>query len=216
MVILNLALFKERNNPIQSLNDVFEYLNNTNSKQIILIDEIEKMVGKGEDSLTGRLMTILSDLNSKASEYKNLDVLIFATANSLSEILENQPALLRRGRFDELFFVNLPTMENAKEIFEIYIKKYNLSIINKLFDVDKIIIQIEDEYKEIMNQPRRFVYTASEIQTFLNRLHFIKIVNGTITQADIQENIKAVIPIFKTAQKGINMILGQKSLFVEI
>jgi len=46
-------------------------------------------------------------------------VFVVATANDVSRL---PPELLRRGRFDELFFVDLPTPEERREIIAIYIK----------------------------------------------------------------------------------------------
>lgn len=216
LIILNLAFLKAKENPIQALNDIFEYLNTTNSKQIILIDEIEKMVGTGEDPLTGRLMTILSDLNSVSSEYKNLDVLVIATANNLDSILKNQPALLRRGRFDELLFVNLPSYDDAKELFNLYIKKYKIEMIMNLYEIDLLMKDIDNEYEASNVQSRRFIYTPSEIATFVSRLAFFKMAEQEITKDVIKRNIKEIVPIAKSAQEGINKIIAQKELFVEI
>jgi len=216
LVPLNLALLEARSNPIQAINDIFAYLNSTNSKQIILLDEIEKMVGSGESPLTGRLMTILSDLNSKSSEYKNLDVLFVATANSLDKILVNQPALLRRGRFDELLFVNNPTYEDAKELFLLYIKKNKLEMVMNLYELDILISDIDKYYADINVQSRRFIYTPSEIATFISRLAFFKMAGINLTKELIKQNIQDIIPIAKSAQEGINKIIAQKELFVEM
>lgn len=216
LIILNLAFLKAKENPIQALNDIFEYLNTTNSKQIILIDEIEKMVGTGEDPLTGRLMTILSDLNSVSSEYKKLDVLVIATANNLDSILKNQPALLRRGRFDELLFVNLPSYDDAKDLFNLYIKKYKVEMIMNLYEIDLLMKDINTIYEDVNTQSRRFIYTPSEIATFISRLAFFKMAEKEITKEVIRKNIKEIVPIAKSAQEGINKIIAQKELFLEI
>lgn len=216
LIVLNLEALKETGQAINKLNEVFEFLNAQGEKVILLIDEIEKMVGNADDPLTGRLMTILSGIGDKGSEYKNLNVIVFATANNLESILENQPALIRRGRFDELFFVNLPDLDNAKKIFEMYIKKYKLETMSMLFSVEEIIAEIEREYNKYNMQPNRFCYTPSEIQSYIKKLKFLMISNQEITKQDILHNIKLFIPIIKTSQKGINKIVAQKELFVEI
>ncbi|WP_141071147.1 AAA family ATPase, partial [Campylobacter fetus] len=185
-------------------------------KMILLIDEIEKMIGNADDPLTGRLMTILSSLGDPGSEYKDLNLLIFATANNLNSILDHQPALLRRGRFDELFFVNLPTEETARNIFQIYIKKYKLEIIEALYGIDDLMADIEERYRASNSQANRFCYTPSEISSFLKRIAFIMIAKGDITRDEIQNLIRYFIPIIKTSEKGINTIIAQKELFVEI
>ena len=216
LVILNLAFLQAKENPIQELNNIFEYLNNSNSKQLILIDEIEKMVGTGEDPLTGRLMTILSDLYSSASEYKKLDVLVLATANNLNSILDNQPALLRRGRFDELFFQNTPLITQVEEYFNLYAKKYDLGRAFEMYGLQKLIKKISDTYEDINPQSKNFIYTPSEIATFCKRLDFERLAGGTISNTMIENTIGEIVPIIKSAQDGVKKIIAQKELFVEI
>lgn len=216
LVILNLAFLQAKENPIQELNNIFEYLNNTNSKQLILIDEIEKMVGTGEDPLTGRLMTILSDLYSSAGEYKKLDVLVLATANNLNSILDNQPALLRRGRFDELFFQNTPRTDEVEEYFNLYAKKYKLETALEMYGATQLIKDIEKEYEEINPQSKNFIYTPSEIATFFKKLDFERLSGETISKDIMKSSIKEIVPIIKSAQDGVKKIIAQKELFVEI
>ena len=216
LIMLNLEALKETGEPINRLNQVFEYLNAQDEKFILLIDEIEKMIGNADDPLTGRLMTILSALGDKGSEYKDLQVLIFATANDLASIIENQPAFLRRGRFDELFFVNLPTLENAKEIFNIYVKKFGLEVLWNIFNIDDLMAEIENEYRKHVSTANRFCYTPAEIESFLKRIAFLKMTNNEFTREDVLETIKLMIPIVKSAEAGIDKISAQKELFVEI
>jgi hypothetical protein len=87
---------------------------------VLWIDEIEKgLAGAGTDStgITSRLIgQFLYWLQESPSR-----VFVVATANDVSQL----PAeLLRRGRFDELFFVDLPNAEERSEIIEIYLKRY--------------------------------------------------------------------------------------------
>lgn len=216
LIMLNLEALKESGEPINRLNEVFEYLNSQNEKFILLIDEIEKMIGKADDPLTGRLMTILSALGDRGSEYKDLQIMIFATANDLNTIIDNQPALLRRGRFDELFFVNLPTAESAKDIFRIYVKKFGLEILFDIFNIDDLIAEVEGKYRAFVNQSNRFPYTPAEIESFLKRLAFIRLTKEELTRQDVFEAIDLIIPIVKSAEKSINRITAQKELFIEI
>ncbi|QKF93228.1 ATP-binding protein [Campylobacter sp. CCUG 57310] len=216
LIMLNLEALKESGEPINRLNEVFEYLNSQNEKFILLIDEIEKMIGKADDPLTGRLMTILSALGDRGSEYKDLQIMIFATANDLNTIIDNQPALLRRGRFDELFFVNLPTAESAKDILRIYVKKFGLEILFDIFNIEDLIAEMESKYRSFVNQSNRFPYTPAEIESFLKRLAFIRLTKEELTRQDVFEAIDLIIPIVKSAEKSINRITAQKELFIEI
>ena len=86
---------------------------------VLWIDEIEKaMSGGGGDNdggLSRRLFgTFLTWLQEKRQE-----VFVVATANDLSQL---PPELLRKGRFDEVFFVDLPDGKERQTIFEIHLK----------------------------------------------------------------------------------------------
>jgi len=52
---------------------------------------------------------------------------VVATANNIDCI---PPEILRKGRFDEMFFLNLPTREEREAIFEVHLKKYRPNEIN--------------------------------------------------------------------------------------
>jgi SpoVK/Ycf46/Vps4 family AAA+-type ATPase len=51
---------------------------------------------------------------------KTAPVFVIATANRIESL---PPELLRKGRFDEIFFVDLPTAEERREIFEIHLRR---------------------------------------------------------------------------------------------
>jgi MoxR-like ATPase len=87
---------------------------------VLWIDEIEKGFAgatTGLDSGVGaRVMgTILTWMQEKAAP-----VFVYATANRVDML---PPEMLRKGRFDEIFFVDLPNKEERKEIFEVHLKK---------------------------------------------------------------------------------------------
>ena len=73
--------------------------------------------GSTDSGVTSRMFgTILTWLQEKKKP-----VFVIATANSIKNLPDE---LLRKGRFDEIFFVDLPNFEERVEIFEIQIKKY--------------------------------------------------------------------------------------------
>lgn len=88
---------------------------------ILWIDEIEKAfsgIGEstGGNSVTTRLFgTFLTWMQEKDST-----VFVVATANDISKL---PPEFLRKGRFDELFSVDLPNREERRKIIEIHLKK---------------------------------------------------------------------------------------------
>lgn len=86
---------------------------------VLWIDELEKAFSstRGEDG--GTTMRILGGFLSWLQDKKS-DVFVVATANSV-ELLP--PELLRRGRLDEIFFVDLPGQAEREEIFRIHLLK---------------------------------------------------------------------------------------------
>jgi len=87
---------------------------------VLWIDEIEKglagAIGGGDGGTSTRLVgQFLYWLQESMAR-----VFVVATANDVSKL---PPELLRRGRFDELFFVDLPTAEEREEIIKIYVKR---------------------------------------------------------------------------------------------
>lgn len=88
---------------------------------VLWIDEIEKAFsGVGGDGGGSDVTTRLFGQFLTWMQEKENTVFIVATANDISRI----PAeFLRKGRFDELFFVDLPNGEERRKIFEIHLKK---------------------------------------------------------------------------------------------
>jgi len=105
---------------------------------ILWIDELDKAFGGigGQQGDSGTSARVFGSLLTWMQE-KTKPVFIVATANNVVRFLgkgKNKiqetllpPELLRKGRFDELFFLDLPTLDERKEIFEIMSRKYNLA-----------------------------------------------------------------------------------------
>ncbi|ECK2550145.1 ATP-binding protein [Campylobacter jejuni] len=224
LILLNLSQIMESEEPIQSLNRVFEFLHKRcfdypDEKFVILIDEIEKMIGNvstKEKQMLGRLLTILNDINTPACEYR-FNAIFFATANDLNTILSNNPEFLRRGRWDELFFINLPTHEYATEMFNIYIKSYKLNFVLEIMNLEQIFAEIENLYQKDNVIPERFPYTPAEIENLCKRIDFMKKAKGeNFKKEDVIECIKLIIPLVKSAKEGIQKMAAQAELFTEI
>lgn len=88
---------------------------------VLWIDEMEKgaAVGDQDGGLSHR---VLGTLLTWMSERKK-PVFMVATANDISKL---PPELIRKGRFDEIFFVDLPGADVRTEIFEIHLQKRGL------------------------------------------------------------------------------------------
>jgi SpoVK/Ycf46/Vps4 family AAA+-type ATPase len=85
---------------------------------VLWIDEIEKGLA-GQGSETGTTQRILGAFLTWLSE-KNSHVFVVATANDIKML---PPELIRKGRFDEIFFVDLPKTEARKSILAIHLQK---------------------------------------------------------------------------------------------
>lgn len=99
---------------------------------ILWIDEIDKsfqFINQGGDS--GTTNRVLSTLLTWLSE-KQSSVFVVATANNLQVL---QLELIRKGRFDEIFFLDLPTYEERKLIFQVHLKTFRPETW-KFYDVD--------------------------------------------------------------------------------
>ncbi|GIX32389.1 MAG: ATPase [Lysobacterales bacterium] len=88
---------------------------------VLWIDEIEKALATS-DADGGVSRRVLGLLLTWMAERKK-PVFLFATANAVHEL---PPELLRKGRFDEIFFVDLPDAEARAEIFRIHLARRGL------------------------------------------------------------------------------------------
>jgi SpoVK/Ycf46/Vps4 family AAA+-type ATPase len=85
---------------------------------VLWIDEIEKgIAGRGGE--TGTTQRVLGTFLTWMAE-KQSQVFVVATANNIDGL---PPELVRKGRFDEIFFVDLPDLENRVAIMEIHLRR---------------------------------------------------------------------------------------------
>lgn len=98
---------------------------------VLWIDEIEKAVASDNND-GGTSQRVLGTLLTWMAENDNR-VFIVATANDVSAL---PPELLRKGRLDEIFFVDLPDEETRALIFSIHLKKRELDPAN--FDLGRL------------------------------------------------------------------------------
>ena len=82
---------------------------------VVWIDEIEKgLAGSGDD--TGTTLRVLGTFLTWLAEKKGR-VFVVATANDISRL---PPELIRKGRFDEIFFVDLPSAQVRAQVLRIH------------------------------------------------------------------------------------------------
>ncbi len=158
---------------------------------ILWIDEIEK-------GLSGVQSSTFSDAGTSARVFstfltwlqeKTAPVFVIATANNIQLL---PPELLRKGRFDEIFFVDLPSVEERKEIFNIHIKKKKRDPAK--FDTETLAREAAG-------------YSGAEIeQTVISSLYDAFLENRDINTSDILKNIKVSIPLSVTMKEGVEQI----------
>jgi AAA+ superfamily predicted ATPase len=102
---------------------------------ILWVDEIDKAFAgstgsSGSDAGTASRVfgTFLTWLSEKTSP-----VFVIATANDISQL---PPELLRKGRLDEIFYVDLPSEAERREVFRIHLQKRNRDPVK--FDLDEL------------------------------------------------------------------------------
>jgi len=128
---------------------------------ILWIDEIEKAMagaessGRSDGGTTSRVLgTFLTWMQEKTKP-----VFVVATANDISKI---PPELLRKGRVDEIFFVDLPTKKEREKIIEIHLEKKSRKTAE--FDIPKIATQSKDfsgaELEEVVKEALFQAYDA--------------------------------------------------------
>jgi AAA+ superfamily predicted ATPase len=160
----------------------------TVAPSILWIDEIEKglsgMQSSGQTDggttsrVFGNLLTWMQD--------KKEPVFIIATANNIESL---PPELLRKGRFDEIFFVDLPSIEERKDIFKIHIKKKKRKASD--FDLDLLA-------KSSVG------FSGAEIEEAVSEGMFISYDDGDdLKTQDIEEALKSTYPLSKTMRDTI-------------
>jgi hypothetical protein len=121
---------------------------------VLWMDEIEKglAVGDEDDGLARRILgTLLTWMSERRKP-----VFVVATANDITRL---PPEMVRKGRFDEIFFVDLPSTQNRRNILEIHLGKRCLD--SKRFDLG-VLTQATDGFSgsEIEQAIVSAMYTA--------------------------------------------------------
>ncbi len=164
---------------------------------ILWVDEIEKSLsgvnssgGGGDSGTSSRIFgTFLTWMQEKTAP-----VFVIATANNISGL----PAeLLRKGRFDEIFFVDLPTERERKEIFKLHLAK-------RLKDKDVASkLEINDElFGKLASMTEGFVGAEIE-QVVITALYEAFFNKRPLEFADLENTIKNVVPLSVTQKEQI-------------
>ena len=156
---------------------------------VLWIDELDKQLSPsggtadGAHEVTRRVMSsILTWLQEKTSP-----VFIVATANNIQGIASAFPELLRKGRWDEMFFVDLPNRKEREAIFEIHIRKHGREIENIKGLADKAKDFTGAEIEACI---RDAMFAAFDAGDDLSFDYITEAINKTIPQARSMSSIK--------------------------
>src|SRR5205807_6533400 len=151
------------------------------------MDEIEKgfagLKNSGDSGVTARVFaTLLTWMQEK-----NKPVFVIATANDISRL---PPELVRKGRFDEIFFVDLPSLDETGEIFKIHLKK-RLKREPDEFDLTSLSQKAEG-------------YTGAEIeQVIVSAMFDAYNSKSQLNMSLIEKNIGETVPLSTTMKNEI-------------
>ncbi len=158
------------------------------SPVVLWLDEIEKgfagISGSG-NSDAGTTSRVLSTFLTWMQE-KTEPVFVAATANNIETL---PPEMLRKGRFDDIFFVDLPDETERKQIFEIHLARRKRAV--NTFDIDFLSKSSSG-------------FSGAEIeQSIIDALYKTFPLNRDIQTQDILNVLKDTIPLSKTMEEKI-------------
>lgn len=166
------------------------------SPVVVLIDEMEKFFGnsEGEHEVSKRLLgTFLYWLQERKKK-----VFIVATANRVQSL---PPELMRSGRWDRSFFIDLPTTEERDKIFEIHIQKHAGDI--SQFDLKRLVAASKG-------------YTGAEIeQAVIDALYMANAEDKAFDSEILVSAVGKISPTSETRKDDIDLIrnLGKQGFY---
>ena len=158
---------------------------------VLWLDELEK-------GLAGVASSHLSDAGTAARVFgsfltwmqeKTAPVFVLATANDISIL---PPEALRKGRFDEIFFIDLPTLEERREIFAIHLAKRGRDALK--FDLNRLALESGG-------------FSGAEIeQAIISALYDAFETNRDLNDEDLLRNLSATMPLSQTMERQVGAL----------
>ena len=165
------------------------------SPAILWVDEIEKgLSGVSSSNDSGVSSRIFGTFLTWMQE-KEAPVFVIATANNIHALPSE---LLRKGRFDEIFFVDLPTFEERKEIFSVHLRK-------RLKD-EHVCVHIKPDDMNLINELARRTegFIGSEIeQVIISALCDAFFEGRQLEFYDFEKAINNTVPLSTTQKEQI-------------
>ena len=161
---------------------------------ILWIDEIEKgLSGIGSNADSGVSSRLFGQFLTWMQE-KESPVFVIATANNINNL---PPELLRKGRFDEIFFVDLPTLNERKEIFKLHLQKRL-----KDKEVASEILEMKNICSDLAKMTEGFIGSEIE-QVVVSALCDAFFENRPLKFEDLVKNIETTVPLSLTQREQI-------------
>ena len=161
------------------------------SPAILFIDEMDKAFAGGSgssDSDGGTSSRIFGSFLTWMQE-KDSPVFVMATANRVDRL---PGEFLRKGRFDEIFFVDLPTQEEREDIFRIHLSQRRQDI--ERFDTDQLANVCDG-------------FSGAEIEQVIVAAMYEAFAQGReFTQLDIIAASRATLPLSKTMTEQVTAL----------
>jgi AAA+ superfamily predicted ATPase len=152
---------------------------------VLWIDEIEKAFASGGDADGGLSRRMLGSFLTWMQERK-ARVFVAATANDLSAL---PPEFLRKGRFDETFFVDLPDAAEREAIFRIHLSQRRQDL--EAFDLCALAAASEG-------------FSGAEIeQTVVNGLYRSLHNKAALTSASLADELRQTVPLSVSRREDI-------------
>ena len=157
---------------------------------VLMIDELEKSLSynAGGDADAGLSKRVFGHLLAWLQDRK-APVFVVATSNDIGQL---PPELTRKGRFDEIFFVDLPAAEERREIFAIHLRKRKRD--PRVFDLAELAAASEG-------------FSGAEIEQAVVAALYTAFSRGVeVTSAIIVEEIKSTKPLSVTRAESIEAL----------
>jgi SpoVK/Ycf46/Vps4 family AAA+-type ATPase len=151
---------------------------------VLWVDEIEKGFPQGDAETTRLLGSLLTWLQEKTAP-----VFFVATANAVDTL---PPELLRRGRFDEIFFVDLPDLEARRQIVAIHLGTRGRN--PSMFDATEVAQLTAN-------------YSGAELeQVVIDALYAAFAAGRDLEQSDLADAARSMVPLYKMRETEIKAL----------